>query len=135
MIVRFIVGCVFVGFFKPMTNFEMQNCILSNGDAPTPSPHLHHRRRRNELETIAPEVVGVGGFPRAHRYNYAIRSRGLWDLGNKDDRVCYECNWKMVRSGRLCTRTRLLLSLLKSRSFPLTVTNRKLKLRIESSLQ
>ena len=81
MIVRFIVGCVFVGFFKPMINFEMQNCILSNGDAPTPSPHLHHRRRGNELEMVAPEVVGVGelrgggGFPRAHRYNYAIRSR------------------------------------------------------------
>ena len=34
-----------------------------------------------------------------------IRSRGLWDLGNKDDGVCYECNWKMVKSGRFCTRT------------------------------
>ena len=58
MIVRFIVGCVFVGFFKPVINFEMQNCILSNGDAP---PLLHHRRHGNELKMIVPEVVGVGG--------------------------------------------------------------------------
>ena len=40
-----------------------------------------------------------------------IRSRGLWDLGNKDDGVYYGCNWKMVKSGRFCTRTHLLLSL------------------------
>ena len=53
----------------------------------------------------------MGGFPRAHWYNYAIRSRGSWDLGNKDDGICYECNWKMVKSGRFCTRTCLLLSL------------------------
>ena len=39
----------------------------------------------------------MGGFPRAHWYNYAIRSRGLWDLGNKDDGVCYGCNLKMVK--------------------------------------
>ena len=106
MTVRFIAGFVFVGFFKPMINFEMQNCILSNGDAPTHPPFLHHWRHGNKLETITPEVVGVGGFPRAHRYNYAIRSRGLWDLGNKDDGVCYGCNWKMVKSGHFRTRTR-----------------------------
>ena len=50
-------------------------------------------------------------FPRAHQYNYAIRSRGLWDLGNIDDGVCYGCNWKMVKNDRFCTRARLLLSL------------------------
>ena len=38
---------------------------------PPPLPHLHHRRRGNELETIAPEGVGeLRGFPRAHQYNY-----------------------------------------------------------------
>ena len=40
-----------------------------------------------------------------------MRSRGLGDLGNKDDGVCYGCNWKIVKSGRFCTRTCLLLSL------------------------
>ena len=81
---------------------------------PSPLPLLHHRRRGNELETIAPEVVGElrdGVSLELIGTIIQIRSRGLWDLGNKDDGVCYGCNWKMVKSGRFCTRTRLLLSL------------------------
>ena len=110
MIVRFIVGCVFVGFFKPMINFEMQNGTLSNGDAPTPPPPPEARKRiRNDSAGgggegwgVSLELIGT---------ILQIRSRGLWDLGIKDDGVCYGCNWKMVKSGRFCTRTRLLLSL------------------------
>ena len=105
MIVRFIVGCAFVGFFKPMVNFEMQN----GKGCPHPSPLLHQQRHGNKLETIVSEVVAVVGVSlELISTIMQIRSRGLWDLGNKDDGVCYGCNWKMVKSGRFCTRTRLL---------------------------
>ena len=119
MIVRCIVGCVFVGVFKPMINFEMQNGILSNGDAPTPPPPppLEAWKR------IRNDSTGGGGGGGAEEWGVSleligtimqIRSRGLWDLGNKDDGVCYGCNWKMVKSGRFCTRIHLLPSLFAS---------------------
>ena len=107
---------MFAGFFKPMINFEMQNCILSNGDAPTlPPPPPPEARKR-----IRNDSAGGGGGGGAEGWGVSleligtimqIRSRGLWDLGNKDDGVCYGCNSKMVQSGRFCTRTHLLLSL------------------------
>ena len=48
---------------------------------PTPPPLLYHWRHGNELETIALEVVG--GFPRAHWYNYATRFRSYGILERK----------------------------------------------------
>ena len=79
---------------------------------PPPPPEARKRIRNNS--------AGGGGGGGAEGWGVSlelistimqIRSRGLWDLGNKDDGVCYGCNWKMVKSDRFCTRTRLLLSL------------------------
>ena len=65
MIVRFIVGCVFAGFFKPMINFEMQNGTLSNGDAPTPPPppEAWKRIRNDSAGGGGVGELRGGGFP------------------------------------------------------------------------
>ena len=77
-----------------------------------------------------PEVVGVGVSLELIGTIMQIRSRGLWDLGNKDDGVCYGCNWKMVKSGRFCTRTCLLLSL-QDNSHPKSPTKVETKRKLQ----
>ena len=72
-----------------------------------PPPPLEARKR---IRNNSPEVVGVGVSLELIGTIMQIRSRGLWDLGNKDDGFCYGCKWEMVKSGRFYVRTPILCS-------------------------
>ena len=78
MIARFIVGCVFVGFFKPMINFGMQNCILSNGDAPTPPPPPRWGVSLELIDTIMQLDLGVYGILETKMMGFVIGVIGKW---------------------------------------------------------